>query len=170
MSKQGEGLILTLNSGSSSVKFALYRTGTTEELTVAGSLDRIGLDEGRFRAERGRDVLTDQALALPNHEAALTVLFRWLQDQPSLAVTAIGHRVVQGGPQHTRPQRITPGVLDDLRRLIPLAPNHLPGEIAGIEAVARAFPHLPQVACFDTAFHRAMPDLARRLALPRSLH
>jgi acetate kinase len=171
MPEQREGVILTLNSGSSSVKFALYRVGAAEELTVGGSLDRIGLGDGRFRAERCREVLTDQTLALPNHDAALTVLLRWLHDQrPGPAVTAVGHRVVQGGPHHTRPQRITPAILDDLRRLVPLAPNHLPSEIAGIEAVARSFPHLPQVACFDTAFHRAMPDLARRLALPRHLY
>src|SRR5205807_1694235 len=131
MPEQSEGVILTLNSGSSSVKFALYHIGATEELTVVGSLDRIGLGEGRFHAGRGHDVLADQSLPLPNHEAALIVLLRWLHDQWSgPTVTAVGHRVVQGGPQHMRPQRITPAVLDDLRRLVPLAPNHLPSEIA----------------------------------------
>jgi len=170
MPEQREGVILTLNSGSSSVKFALYRVGAAEELTVGGSMDRIGVSDGTFRAVRGREVLTDQTLALPNHDAALTVLLRWLHDHRSgPPVTAVGHRVVQGGPHHTRPQQITPAVLDDLRRLVPLAPNHLPGEIAGIEAVARPFPQMPQVACFDTAFHRAMPELARRFPLPRHL-
>src|SRR5438874_7865467 len=142
MPEQSDGVILTLNSGSSSVKFALYHMGATEELAVAGSLDRIALGEGRFRAARGHDVLADQSLPLPDHATAFALLLRWLHDQQSgPAITAVGHRVVQGGPQHTRPQRITPAVLDDLRRLVPLAPNHLPSEIAGIEAVARAFPH-----------------------------
>src|SRR5438067_13311135 len=102
MPEQSEGVILTLNSGSSSVKFALYRMGAAEELAVGGGLERIGLGDGQFRAKRDHDVLADQSLPMPNHEAALTVLLGWLHEQWSgPAVTAVGHRVVQGGLQHT---------------------------------------------------------------------
>src|SRR5262249_2380501 len=80
---------------------------------------------------------------------------------------AVGHRVVQGGPHRTEPARVTPEVVADLRRLVPLAPNHLPGEITAIEVLSRALPGVSQVACFDTAFHRAMPRRARQFALPR---
>jgi acetate kinase len=165
-----EHVILTLNSGSSSVKFALYRIGRTETLLVRGSLERIGLADGRFRAEGDGVSRVDRSLALPDHAAALTVLLDWLRAQFPAPLAAVGHRVVQGGLKLTEPCIITPEVLDTLRRLVPLAPEHLPGEIQAIEAIAQAYPELWQVACFDTAFHRTLPDCARRLALPRELH
>src|SRR3712207_3736271 len=88
-------------------------------------------------------------------------------DRDGLA--AVGHRIVHGGDRHCEPQRVTPGILADLRTLMPIDPNHLPQAIAAIEAVGRAYPAVPQVACFDTAFHSRMPRVARLYALPRRL-
>jgi acetate kinase len=82
---------------------------------------------------------------------------------------AVGHRLVHGGPDHTAPERVTPTLLNTLRRLVAFAPLHLPSELMGIDAVASHFPDLPQVVCFDTAFHRSMPELAQRFPLPRAL-
>jgi len=103
---------------------------------------------------------------LPDHEAALSVLLAWLREHTGeRGIDAVGHRVVHGGA-HSRPELVTPGLLAVLRGLVPLAPDHLPHEITAIEAVANAYPGLPQVACFDTAFHRQMPAVAQRYALP----
>lgn len=161
-------VILTVNAGSSSIKFALYRMGDTEERLVSGMIDRIGLPGGRFRAANATQSLLDRIDEFANHDAALVSLFQWLGNIPGgNAVAAIGHRVVQGGPRLTRPTRVTSEVIAELKAFISLAPNHLPGEIAAIEAARRAYPQLSQVACFDTAFHRAMPSLHQRLPLPR---
>jgi acetate kinase len=162
-------LILTINSGSSSLKFSLYRLGPGEDLVLAGKLDRIGVKGGHFQAREGRgQVLSDLELVLPDHRAALAALVDWLKGQePGQAVQAVGHRLVHGGPGHLKPALITAQVLNDLRQLIPLAPDHLPQEIQAIETLSQIFPRLPQVACFDTAFHRHMPEVAQRVALPR---
>jgi acetate kinase len=162
-------LILTINSGSSSLKFSLYRLGAGEDLVLAGKLDRIGVKGGHFQAREARgQVLIDRKLELPDHRAALTALLDWLKGQePGPSVRAAGHRLVHGGPAHLKPVIITPPVLNDLRQLIPLAPDHLPHEIQAIETLGQIFPGLPQIACFDTAFHRRMPEVAQSVALPR---
>ena len=163
-----DGLILTINCGSSSLKAALFRAGGAEALVARGQLDRIGLRGGRFRAEDDQgNSLTDRALDLPDHQAALHALFDWLRERHGGAVRAVGHRVVQGGPRYRAPQRVTPEMLAELRRLIPFDPMHLPAQIRAIEAVAERNPQLPQVACFDTAFHHTLPQEARLFALPR---
>src|SRR5579884_4176527 len=171
MPEQRERTLLVLNTGSSSVKFALYRLGGGEELLVSGAVDRIGLDGGVFRVEPGTaGTAGKRSLDLADHDAALKELFGWLAEEPAgRGLSAIGHRVVMGGPELTRPVRITPQVVETLRRLVPLAPNHLPPEVRTIEAAQRAFPELPQVACFDTAFHADLPNVARRYALPADL-
>jgi len=138
--------ILCLNAGSSSLKFAVYEhkapaAGGDESRLVAGAVERIGLKEGRFR-------LNDGGLS---------------------ALDAVGHRLVHGGAEHTAPERVNARLLEALRGLVPLAPLHLPSELSVMEAVTARFPALPQVACFDTAFHHQMPELARRLPLPRTL-
>lgn len=166
--------ILTINSGSSSIKFALYRiglTGLTEDLLLSGKLERIGLPGGSFGCQgAAKETHTQQSVVIPNHEAALKLLFGWLGGQPlGGALDAVGHRIVHGGRDYGEPVVISPSVLARLRELIALAPNHLPGEIEAIEAVARHYPVLPQAACFDTAFHRRMPEAAQHYALPRSL-
>ncbi|WP_293684639.1 MULTISPECIES: acetate/propionate family kinase [unclassified Spirosoma] len=158
--------LLVLNSGSSSIKFAVY--DLAERRIASGKLTRIGQATGAFERTDGHQTNTD-ALALPDHTAALNVLFDWLHQQSHLYIGAIGHRMVHGGERYWTPQRVTDGLLADLRLLIPLAPDHLPAEISLIEAVAAQYPQLPQVVCFDTAFHHSMPALARRLPVPRYL-
>ena len=169
----GDQSILCLNSGSSSLKFALYRPqGAGEALLAAGAVERIGLAEGLLwvrGADRGRSLLLEQKEDLPDHEAAVDAVFAAAQRLRLPEPGAVGHRVVHGGPDHTAPERVDGRLLADLRALVPLAPLHLPGAVAGIEAVAARFPHIPQAACFDTAFHRRMPELAQRFALPGTL-
>ena len=121
-------MILTLNSGSSSLKFALYRFGPAEALELAGKLDRIGLPAGSFRAQDARgETLVTQAVALPDHEAALERLFAWLRGHGvAQRLAAVGHRVVHGGERFTEPQLITPALRAALQAVIPMAPDHLP--------------------------------------------
>jgi acetate kinase len=171
MSDRRDALILTVNSGSSSIKTALYRVGRAEELLCRGQLERIGLEGGLFEMKdsAGR-ILEAGPRDLPDHAAALEVLFAWLRGRPEAgAVDAVGHRVVHGGQRYRAPERVSPEMLAELRRLAPFDPMHLPAEILAIESVARRLPELPQIACFDTAFHRTLPDVARVFALPRHL-
>jgi acetate kinase len=164
-------LILTINSGSSSIKTSLYRLGDGEKLLIAGQLEGIGRERGVFQMKDGNGQrLHDQELALTDHAAAFTVLFDWLRGQSSAGkVAAVGHRVVHGGERFQAPSRVSAELLADVRRLIPFDPLHLPSEIAAIEAVTKLHPAMPQVACFDTSFHRGLPDVARLFALPRPL-
>ena len=165
--------ILSLNSGSSSLKFAFYEAETAgERPLVSGAAERIGLTEGLLwvrGADEGRSLLLERKEDFLDHEAAVDAVFgvaaRLRLPEPG----AVGHRVVHGGADHSAPERVDGRLLADLRALVPLAPLHLPGAVAGIEAVAARFPHLPQAACFDTAFHRRMPELAQRFALPDAL-
>ena len=155
--------ILTLNSGSSSLKFALI---AAEARLVYGSLDRIGVRGSTFRVRTAGGEQTREDGDLPDHDAALARLFAWLARTPH-TLAAAGHRLVYGGREHTRPQRIVPELVADLRQLTPFAPEHLPHELKAIEAVTRTYPDLPQVACFDTAFHATSPEISRWYALPR---
>jgi len=164
--------ILSLNSGSSSLKFAFYKAEPAgERLLVSGAVERIGLAEGLLwvRGADGGGSLLERKEDFLDHEAAVDAVFgaaaRLRLPEPG----AVGHRVVHGGADHSAPERVDGRLLADLRALVPLAPLHLPGAVAGIEAVAARFPHLPQAACFDTAFHRLMPELAQRFALPGAL-
>jgi acetate kinase len=161
--------ILTINSGSSSLKVALYHMGRSERLMLTGRVERIGLRAGLFQTRDAEgEVLIEQNLELPDHDAALKVLFNWLQSYaPGRDLHAVGHRVVHGGPSYSQPHLITSKLVATLKDLVPLAPNHLPHEIKAIQAVSRSYPTLTQVACFDTAFHRHMPALAQLYALPR---
>ena len=160
--------VLAINGGSSSIRFAVYESGGARRLRLAGKIDRIGArgatltvtgPAGKPRASR--------RLVARDHAAAVNILLGWLEAQPGFAaVRAVGHRVVHG-MQHTAPERITPQLLAELHRIMPYDPDHLPRELALIAAVRRRHPRLPQVACFDTAFHRTMPPVAKRLPLPR---
>jgi acetate kinase len=161
--------ILTINSGSSSIKLSLYEMEPAERLLMSGSLERIGLRAGAFQVEdaHGKTVI-DEHTDLPDHEAALKRLFDWLEKyEPGKNLNAVGHRVVHGGRKYNQPIRITPELLADLQGLVPLAPDHLPHELKAIRATTQSYPELTQVACFDTAFHRQMPRLAQLVALPR---
>lgn len=166
-----EHAILTLNAGSSSLKFAIFAGRRAPRRLWSGAIEKIGLPDARFRLSdaRGTRVL-DQGGRIATHVEALERLMNAIDrdvDGPPLG--AVGHRIVHGGPECDCPKRVTPAILDRLKRLTPLAPMHLPANIAGIEAVAAARPDLAQVACFDTSFHHDLPRIARLSGLPRAL-
>jgi acetate kinase len=158
--------VLTVNTGSSSVKLALYSLGTEERLVLSGTASRLGLP-GSFLEVVGEpgSGAADRTVS-GSHEDALAQFLR-LVDAKTGRLDAVGHRIVHGGDQYAAPVRITPDVLGELRGLEGLAPDHLPQAVAAIEAVSRTRPDLAQIACFDTAFHRALPALARLVPLPR---
>ncbi len=164
-------VILALNSGSSSRKIALYRSGgAREELVAQGAAEGIGLEHGRLWVRDGKGTaLTEVDRRFRERGDALEALFSELKRLQFPDADAVGHRVVHGGPNYSTPAIVTPKLLEDLRRLVPFAPLHIPDEIDGIKAAALHFPEAPQVACFDTAFHQRMPAVARRLPLPRPL-
>ena len=166
--KSAASCVLTLNGGSSSIRFAVFETGANPRLQFAGKIDRIGVRGTKLVAEDTRRK-SRQSHPLPpgDHRAAVEFLLDWLEAQPVFAaIRAVGHRVVHG-MHHAEPERITSKLLAELRRLTPYDPDHLPRELALIEAIRRRRPRLPQVACFDTAFHRHMPRVAKLLAIPR---
>ncbi len=171
MNSPSEKVVLCLNGGSSSLKFALYRMGQAEEsLLVRGAAERIGLADGWFWIQNSDGLkLKDLQGDFADHDEAVQATFVSLRDLSLPAPSAVGHRVVHGGPTCVSPQRIDSSLLTLLRQLVPFAPLHLPAEITCVEAVAARFPHLPQIACFDTAFHRSMPELAQRFPLPGEL-
>lgn len=160
--------ILCLNGGSSSLKFAVYRvSGRAEEIVFSGAIEAIGADGGKISLLAGNKKLFEKSALFADQAAAIQTMFATLQEQGVKDLAAVGHRIVHGGPLFTAPQRIDEKLKAALKELIPFAPLHLPGQIAMIEAVAAHYPHLPQVACFDTAFHSSMPEIARRFALPQ---
>jgi acetate kinase len=161
--------VLTINSGSSSIKFVLFAVDGQTRRLAGGQVERIGLAGPRFvaRFADGRNAI-DSAIEAVNHQQAIGAIVRWLDQSDAVtSLTAIGHRIVHGGDQYVDSVQIDDAVIGTLRGLVPLAPNHLPGEIAAVEAVRRHCPNLPQYGCFDTAFHRDLPDVARTLPLPR---
>ena len=160
--RSDEYMILCLNSGSSSLKFALYQLrGPDERRLAQGAVERIGLTDGHLWIQGADDKeLADDRRDFPDHTAAVEAMFTVAARMGFPTPVAVGHRVVHGGPDHTAPERVGAPLLAELQRLIPFAPLHLPSAIQGIEAVASHFPDLPQVACFDTAFHHRMPEVA----------
>ena len=162
--------ILCINGGSSSIKFAVYAFGPPMQRLLYGQIDRIGQAHARLTCRHvASQARESQDLATGEHALAVQALMDWLPQQPELAgLAGIGHRVVHG-MRHMEPEPVTPVLLDELRGIQMHDPDHLPGEIALIEALALRYPHLPQVACFDTAFHSHMPRVARMLPLPRYL-
>jgi acetate kinase len=161
--------ILTINGGSSSIKFALFEAGDSLRGILGGAIDRIGLTEATFRV-KGLDQADNfsRAVAAPDHTAAVSVLMDWIEERSRQdALTAVGHRVVNGGPKYYTPQRITGEMVAELQRLSAFDPDHMPEEILLTEAFHRRFPDLPQVACFDTAFHHDLPRVAQLLPIPR---
>jgi len=181
--------ILTINGGSSSIKFALFEVFEPEDglrRILEGEIERIGLPDSCFRVKgfnppKSPNFGTSPTSPIsgtsgtwedyfsrpaPDYAAAVDILMAWLNERRD-ALTAVGHRVVHGGSKYGEPQPITADMIEELHRLSRLAPEHLPGEILLIEAFHREFPTLPQAACFDTSFHRDMPRVARLLAIPR---
>ena len=160
--------ILVINSGSSSVKFALFAAEEPLSRLWSGAVERIGLANGRFHAvDADGATVIDETRSIPDHDTALSLLFDAIEEHPSGArLAAIGHRVVHGGPDCDCPMVVTAALEARLRQLNPLAPLHQPHNLAGIAAARRAQPALPQIACFDTAFHHGLPRLATLTALP----
>jgi acetate kinase len=161
--------ILTLNGGSSSIKFALFEIGDPLKRLLAGKLERIGLPDAAMEVT---DLVTGQserrAVAAPDHVSCVQPLARFLEQRVTFeAIAAAGHRIVHGGPRYHEPESISPEVLAYLEQISPYDPEHLPTEIAIIRALAQDYPNLMQVACFDTAFHREMPRVATILPIPR---
>jgi len=148
----------------------LFEAGAPPRVILKGELERIGLTAATLRA-RGVSTADDvsRSVTAPNHSVAVGALMDWLEERPGRgdALSAVGHRVVHGGPKYSQPQRLTADVLEDLRRLSPFDSEHLPAEILLAEACRRRFPALPQIACFDTAFHHDLPRVAQLLAIPR---
>lgn len=162
------GGLLAVNGGSSSIRFALYSGDETLRRLLAGKVDRVGLSGTTLTSTNAAGQLQDSlAIDTADSRSAVLVLLDWLEAQPAFAsVKGVGHRVVHG-MAHSEPEAVTPELLDELRRITPYDPEHLPLEIELIEAIRQRHPALPQVACFDTAFHRAMPRVASQLPIPR---
>jgi acetate kinase len=169
--------VLTINAGSSSLKFSIYRVGEQErlELTAKGQVEGIGTAPHLVAEDAEGRVLVDRRWpddAASGHHEFFRIVGGWLREHlgERESLLGVGHRVVHGGTEFTAPVRVTPAVLAKLEALCPLAPLHQPHNLAGIRAVAAAQPDLPQVACFDTAFHRGHPELADWYALPRRFY
>lgn len=169
-------LILTLNAGSSSVKFALFELGAGEpELVAKGQVEGIGTAP-HFLVKDDRGALLAESYWEPvsggrGHTVAFQQIGRWLKEATQSAkIVAVGHRVAHGGQQGSQPVFIDDGVIAGLNRLIPLVPLHLPHNLASIKAVAMSHPDLPQVACFDTSFHHQRAAESERFGLPYTFY
>lgn len=162
-------IILTLNCGSSSIKFSVYETGDSERMLCRGQLERIGVSDSRMEIHINSTVEKSEP-DLPDHETALHHLLSWLDQQSwSDQFSAVGHRVVHGGPRYQNHASVDDAMLTELRRLQPFDPLHLPSEIRAIEILTNQRPGLTQIACFDTVFHAEIPEVARWYAIPASL-
>ncbi len=175
--------ILCINSGSSSLKFHLYEMGPPaageagegaaehgpcEQLLARGAVEGIGQAEGRlWFTDHREELFAERDLDDVGHERAIEQALIALSGKDLPSIEAIGHRIVHGGPNHLAPEILTPALIADLRAHTAWAPLHMPAGLRVIEALQERLPGLPQVACFDTAFHARLPEIARRLPLPR---
>jgi len=168
-SSKTPGRILAINGGSSSVKFALFSAGTLAR-EMSGRIEGIGQERASFTGDRGPGSPPERAeLPVPDHGSAVERLADWLTSRGALGgIGAVGHRIVHGGVDLLEHRRVTPELLRKLDEARPLDPTHLPFEIALIEAMTRLLPDAPQIACFDTAFHRDLPRVAQLLPIPRA--
>ena len=163
-------LVLCLNAGSSSLKFALFRCENQNETQLAsGTVERLGTAEARAVLHSPGEPVTE---ACPNAtpQQALDAAFTLLDSRGLPPATLVGHRIVHGGRAHLQATRVDATLLAELKQLIPLAPLHLPAGISGIESALARLPHVPHVACFDTSFHAHLPDYAARFPLPNRLY
>ena len=173
--------ILTLNAGSSSIKFALFARAATipQQPELVGQIDGIGAVGGQPAHFKARDAsgraLDDTDIKLDGpaesqHKSALSFLVGWLhRHEAGWRIRGVGHRVVHGAQKFSQPIVLDIAMVDALRGFIPLAPLHQPHNLAGIDAMTAALPGIPQIACFDTAFHRSQPEVAQLFALPRAI-
>tara|TARA_R110000787_G_scaffold79023_1_gene172605 strand:- start:7878 stop:9080 length:1203 start_codon:yes stop_codon:yes gene_type:complete len=169
--------VVSLNSGSSSIKFSLFVLDGEGalRLSAGGKIEKIGIAPTVTARSVEGGVLLERAWpdgATLAHADLLADLFAWAGDHPleGHEIIAIGHRVVHGGTEFAAPRLVDTALLEKLEALCPLAPLHQPHNLAAIRAIAALRPELPQVACFDTAFHHDKPDIASRFAIPRALH
>jgi acetate kinase len=169
--------VLTINAGSSSLKFSVYRVGEHDcpSLSAKGQVEGIGTSPHLVAEDAQRQTLIDRRWPddrSSGHAEFFRVIGAWLREHfaDGTALLGVGHRVVHGGIEYAAPVRIDPAVIAKLEALCPLAPLHQPHNLTGIRAVAAVQPDLPQVACFDTAFHRGHPELADWFALPRRFY
>jgi acetate kinase len=166
MTEKQNFYILSINCGSSSLKFSLFQFGSLLS-ECNGNVDAIGCTGSRLSICKGGKVILQQSAGFKNLDEAVKAVISWLKkSEYKSSLRAIGHRLVQGGPDHREPELITDELIKNLQAFVYLAPNHLPDEIRTIKTFGRAFPGLLQVACFDTAFHRNMPDEAKYYPLP----
>jgi acetate kinase len=164
----GDLAVLCLNGGSSSLKFAVYQlSGQGEQRLLNGAIEEIGGSAGKIWIQTGQESRSEKSSSFPDAAAAINAMFSTLEGQGIKNLAAAGHRIVHGGPDFTRPQRVDEKLTSALKKLVPFAPLHLPEQITMIEAVSKHYPDLPQVACFDTAFHCNMPEVAKHFALPQ---
>lgn len=169
LSPNFEAAILCLNCGSSSLRFALYKRDEVLDPILTGKFERIGSPDAGLSI---KNIDTNQSekrrIDAPNHVDCIPLLVEVLEKSAGTnTVTAIGHRVVHGGPRYREPQGVDEPMLEELRRITSVAPNHLPTAITLLEEFAAKYPQVPQFACFDTAFHQTMPRVARLLPIPR---
>jgi len=171
MSDASEPLIGVLNAGSSSLKFSFYEG---EKRLLSGQIDGIGVKPAASATGPDGETLAPPDLSTASASTpsdVLPAIVPWAQAHLGpRPLAALGHRVVHGGMRHSRPARVTPELLDELEALVPLAPLHEPHNLAPIRMAMRLNPDLPQIACFDTAFHRTMPELNQAFALPYALY
>jgi acetate kinase len=167
--KSAGSRVLTINGGSSSIKFALFEVGAALRQILGGELERIGLPEATLRVKGSNPADNfSRPVTAADHTAAVGAMMEWIEEHSGRdALAAVGHRVVHGGPKYSKPQQVTAEMVEELHRFSPFDPEHLPLEIELIEAFRQRHPGLPQVACFDTAFHRTMPRVATLLPIPR---
>jgi acetate kinase len=160
--------VLTINGGSSSIRFAIFEASQPPQRLLQGKLDRIGSDAASLTVDDpGGSAPTHIKTEIKEPAAAIDFLLDWLESQPLFkTLGGVGHRVVHG-MLHTEPERVTTALLNELKGIVPFDPEHMPREIELIEALQRRHGQLPQVVCFDTAFHRGMPRVATQLPIPR---
>jgi len=159
---------LAVNSGSSSIKLAVFPPDHEGRPEARGRVDDIGSGSSSIRFENGEGVaLLEKRVALAGHEDALAELAAWLgSNYGPRAFGGVGYRVVHGGERFDEPQLVSPGLLDEIERLAPFASQHLPAQLADMRLLGRLYPEATHVACFDTSFHRTMPRIAQRYPLP----
>jgi acetate kinase len=161
-------LVLTVNGGSSTLKFAIYRLGRIASPRLSGKFERLGRPDTLFQWSGEGGATSSEAIGRANHRKAADFLFTWLDGKIGAgALAAIGHRIVSGGQKYRQPMLIDEEMLEELHRISAYAPEHLPTEIEMIELCRERLPEIPQIACFDTTFHSDLPAVARIVPIPR---
>jgi acetate kinase len=169
-----ENAILVVNAGSSSLKFQVYLIGSDGPVSIRrGAIDGIGAQPRMRILDEQKQLINERKMTpaeVPDLPSAIEKMTGWLQSLEGLRLRAIGHRIVHGGPKHADPVRITPEIIEELTAYQELAPLHQPNNLAPILLAMQVAPHLPQIACFDTAFHRGHPEHTDCYALPKSFY